>query len=43
MLTVEKPLAGKIGQREADRLASGADHIRQELVRQWEIWCQRQV
>jgi hypothetical protein len=33
MLTVEKPLAGKIGQSEANRLASGADHVRQQLVR----------
>jgi len=37
MLTMHEPSAGKVREREADRLASRADHVREKLVRQREV------
>ena len=37
LVTMKEALARKLGEGEADRLASGADHVRQQLV------CQREV
>lgn len=37
MVTMKEAVARKLGKGEADRLASGTDHVRQELVRQREV------
>ena len=37
MLTLEETLARELGERETDGLASGADHVRHQLVRQRKI------